>query len=196
MKQNPKGIHRQANLEGLQPYPEEVAFPPGCQPRPCPPGESWALLRLAARPALPVGPREGAACDTGLISPRPQPCRREVRAGMQRGWEAGDSGGGVEGSGRGQGSLAKSPPPRQCRPLEGHQPATRPGGPESLRSSGGGKGEGTGTRVTSLWNRGSSLEISSAGLYLYPPTLLLLPESSGFSNGPLQPDLPAKTQPA
>ena len=80
LKQNPKSTNRKAKMAGHQPYPEEVAFPPGCQPQPCPPGESWVLSRLAAWPALPVGPLEGAVCNARLISPPPRPCRHEVRA--------------------------------------------------------------------------------------------------------------------
>lgn len=36
---------------------------------------------FGGRPALPVGTQEGAGCNARLISPSPGPCRREVRAG-------------------------------------------------------------------------------------------------------------------
>lgn len=62
----------------------------------------------------------------------------DVRSGL--GCKEGGKQETVEGSGRGQGSLAKPPPPRQCRFLEGRRPATRPGGRERLRSPGGGRG--------------------------------------------------------
>lgn len=64
---------------GLWPYPQEVAFPPGHQPGPCPPGESWVFRGW--RPALPVGTQEAGGCNARLISPLPRPGRHEVRAG-------------------------------------------------------------------------------------------------------------------
>lgn len=125
-KQNPKCTNCNAKTAGLWPYPQEMAFPPGHQPQPCPPSDSWALSRLAAWPTLPVGAQEGAACNASLISPSPRPprpCRHEVRAGdvMRVGGRRKT----VEGSERGQGLLAKLLLPfqggggRQSRPLRG-----------------------------------------------------------------------------
>lgn len=101
MKQNPKCTHHKAKPEGLQPYPEEVAFPPGCQPRPCPPGESWAHLRLAARPALPVGPQEGVVQCPPYLTLARSPA--DMRSGL--GCNEGGRQEAAEGSGRGQGEV-------------------------------------------------------------------------------------------